>query len=274
MLPDMATLASLLWGTVRLRPYVFIFLLAFMAAASRDLGPRRMLGFLVWAWGVAFAAEYASTRVGIPFGLYHYTGRTAGVELYLSNVPLFDSLSFAFLAYAAFCLSRVALGAARGVAVVALSGILMMLLDVVMDPLAVRGDRWFLGHVFYYPAGGVYFGVPLSNFAGWGVVGWLIVGGYAAATRADAPASQDYGRSPGPGVAIYYGVLLFSLAVTFWIGEGMLLAAGIMIHIVGFLLLYRLGAVLAPEPLRLGAPAGPVAGREGRDFDSGRSCRL
>jgi len=274
MLPDMATLASLLWGTVRLRPYVFIFLLAFMAAASRDLGPRRMLGFLLWAWGVAFAAEYASTRVGIPFGLYHYTGGTAGVELYLSNIPLFDSLSFAFLAYAAFCLSRVALGASRGVVVVALSGILMMLLDVVMDPLAVRGDRWFLGHVFYYPAGGAYFGVPLSTFAGWGVVGWLIVGGYAAATRTGAPSSQDHGRSPGPGVALYYGVLLFSLAVTFWIGEGMLLAAGILIHIVGFLLLYRLGALVAPGPVPVGPSAELIPGGEGRHFDTERSRGL
>lgn len=274
MLPDIAALMSLLWGTVRLRPYVFIFLLAFLAAAARDLGLRRTLAFLVWAWGVAFVAEYASTRVGIPFGLYHYTQQTRGVELFISNVPLFDSLSFAFLAYAAFCLSRVALGAARGVGVVAVAGVLMALLDVVMDPLAVRGDRWFLGHVFYYPAGGAYFGVPLSNFAGWGVVGWLIVGGYAAATRTGARASHGYGRSPGPGVALYYAVLLFSLAVTFWIGEGRLLAAGILVHIVGFLLLYRVGAVLAREPPRVGGPAGPVPGRQDRDFDRGRSCRL
>src|SRR6266849_3693302 len=252
MASDTMTLASLLWGTVCLRPYVFIFLLAFMAAAFRDLGPRRTLGFLLWAWGVAFVAEYASTRVGVPFGLYH------------SNVPLFDSLSFAFLAYAAFCVSRVALGTARGVVVVALSGILMMLLDLVMDPLAVRGERWFLGHVFYYPAGGAYFGVPLSNFAGWAVVGWLIVGGYAVATRRSAQASEGYARSPGPGVALYYGVLLFNLAVTFWIREGMLLAAGIVVHIVGFLLLYRLGALVAPGPVPLGPSAELIPGGVGR----------
>src|SRR3546814_3647402 len=44
--------------------------------------------------------------------------------------------------------------------------------------LAVRGDRWFLGHIFYYPDGGAYFGVPLTNFAGWMVVGMVSIGGY------------------------------------------------------------------------------------------------
>ena len=38
--------------------------------------------------------------------------------------------------------------------------------------------RWFLGRIFYYPEGGVYFGVPLSNFAGWMIVGMVGVGGY------------------------------------------------------------------------------------------------
>ena len=80
---------------------------------ARDLGWRRTLGWLVWGFAVAFSAEFASTRVGIPFGLYHYTGATAGRELFISNVPFFDPLSFPFLAYASFCLARWALGPGR-----------------------------------------------------------------------------------------------------------------------------------------------------------------
>ena len=59
-----------------------------------------------------------------------------------------------------------------------LAGLLMMWLDVVIDPLAVRGDRWFLGRIFYYPEPGWYFGVPLANFAGWVVVGAAIAWGW------------------------------------------------------------------------------------------------
>jgi uncharacterized membrane protein len=237
---DTPAVGSLLWGTLLLRPYVFVFLLAYLTTAARDLGLRRALGFLLWSAGVAWSAEYASTRVGIPFGLYHYTGATAPRELYLSNVPVFDPLSFVFLAYASFCLARRSVGE-RGPRSVLLAGVVMMLLDVVIDPLAVRGDRWFLGRIFTYPAGGVYFGVPLSNFAGWALVGWIIVGGYAWVTRGDA-GSRSSGRSPGPGVALYYGVLLFNLSVTSWIGEWRLLSAGILVHAVLYLVLYAVSA--------------------------------
>ena len=54
----------------------------------------------------ALVAELVSTRVGIPFGLYHYTGDTRAEELFLGNVPFFSPLSFPFLAYASYCLAR------------------------------------------------------------------------------------------------------------------------------------------------------------------------
>jgi putative membrane protein len=263
---------TLLAGTVALRPYVVAFLVAFLAAAGRDLGARRTAGFLLWGWLVAFAAEYASTRVGIPFGLYHYTGDTRRVELFLSNVPAFDSVSFPFLAYAAFCVARATLGAARRGATVALAGVLMMLLDVVIDPLAVRGDRWFLGRIFYYPAGGVYFGVPLSNFAGWLLVGWAIVGGYV---RAESRAPRG---SPMAGVGLYVGVLAFNLALTAWIGEWALLGAGILVHAATFLVLYTTAGAtrIGSRGARPAAPPtspGAAGSREPRSVSEERGAR-
>jgi putative membrane protein len=208
------------------------------------------VGWLGWGFAVAFSAEYVSTRIGIPFGLYHYTGATAGREIFVSNVPFFDPLSFPFLAYASFCLARWVLGTSGGWAPAVLTGALMMLLDVVIDPLAVLGERWFLGRVFYYAEPGVYFGVPLSNFAGWALVGFGIVGGYLwFASRGPRPPG-----SPAGGTGLYYGVLVFNLAVTGWIGEWALLGAGILVHVAVILVLYRLWAVSRARAW----PAGPL----------------
>lgn len=113
----------------------------------------------------------------------------------------------------------------------------MALLDVVIDPLAVRGERWFLGRLFTYPEGGIYFGVPLSNFHGWLLVGWATVGGYvwlAGATRLG---------SPRLGIALYYLVLAVNLTVTLWIGELLIAAAGILVQSAVFLLLYSVSRV-------------------------------
>jgi uncharacterized membrane protein len=246
-----ADLPILLAGTLLLRPYVFGFLAAFLVLAARDLGWRRTWGWLGWGWAVAYVAEYASTRVGIPFGLYHYTGETAWRELFVSNVPFFDPLSFPFLAYASYCLARWALGQVRGWAPAVLAGVLMMLADVVVDPLAVRGEAWFLGRVFYYPEPGTYFGVPLSNFAGWFLVGWAIVGGYnwVVGRRPQALGS------PLGGVGLYYGVVLFNLAVTGWIGERTLLGAGIIVHVAVYLLVYGLKAISVTRDWTVEGPA-------------------
>ncbi len=249
---------DLLIGTLVLRPYVFGFLAAFLLAGARDLGLARTLVFGAWVGPVAWLAEFSSTRIGIPFGLYHYTGTTRGQELFLADVPFMDCLSFTFLAYAAFCLARAVLRGGRpsGPLLALVAGVLMMLLDVVIDPAAVRGDRWFLGRIFYYPDGGAYFGVPLSNFVGWTIVGAVGVGGWVywsgwrerASRRgwrglggrgSDFPGHtvgsagggfDRYGRRVWPGIALYYAVLGFNLVVTGWIGEWLLLGVGAVIH--------------------------------------------
>src|SRR5213593_150370 len=219
---------DLLVGTVALRPYVFAFLAVFVAAGFVDLGWRRTRGFTACVWPVALAAELSSTRTGFPFGLYQYTGLTRGQELFIADVPFIDSLSFVFLAYAAYCLARAALArrAAPRWAMPIAAGVLMMALDVVIDPLAVRGERWFLGLLFTYERPGAYFGVPLSNFAGWVVVGAVVIGLFL--TLVD----HHSGRRIWPGVALYYAVLGFNLTMTVQIGELLLAAIGATIHVV------------------------------------------
>jgi hypothetical protein len=252
---------DLLVGTFVLRPYVFGFLAAFLVAGALDLGWRRTLLFGAWVAPLAWLSEFTSTRIGIPFGLYHYTGTTRGQELFVANVPMMDSLSFTFLSYAAFCLARGALSRRRvPPSVLALtSGLLMMLLDVVIDPVAVRGDQWFLGLIFTYAEPGVYFGVPLSNFVGWMILGTIGVGGYLWWSRRCAAGSGQspepnlgltsrgvregdrYGRRWWPGIALYYAVLAFNLVVTGWIGEWRLLIVGAAVHVMATATLWNIG---------------------------------
>jgi putative membrane protein len=240
----MTDLLALLWGTVCLRPYIFAFLAAHAWTAVRWLGARRAAALTGIVWAVAFAAEWTSTRVGFPFGPYVYTEATRGRELFLGNVPFMDSLSFTFLAWASYALALLLTqGAGRGdtpalarrtaPATLALAVACFVLIDVIIDPLAVRGDRWFLGKIFEYPDGGAYFGVPLANFGGWAVVGALGFALYAALDRRwDARGRPLPARGAAAlpwGAALWFAVAAFNLLITFAIGEVALGCAGLAI---------------------------------------------
>ncbi|MFH1262676.1 MAG: carotenoid biosynthesis protein [Pseudomonadota bacterium] len=245
--------------TVALRPYVFVFMGAFLFAAIVSIGLRRTLVFMFGTWVVAFLSEICSTRTGFPYGLYHYTESTRGEELFLSNVPFMDSLSFTFLLFASFStalfflsplkVSRRDVQIADTFAIrrswktLVLTALFMMLIDFVIDPVALRGDRWFLGRIYFYDKPGAYFGVPLSNALGWGLVGfvatWIyqrIEGNWLGAGFRDSgirilPFQGLY------GLGLYFGVLAFNLFMTGWIGERGLLIAGIFLYLLPITLL-------------------------------------
>jgi putative membrane protein len=233
-------------------------------SAWRSLGPPRTILFTLVSFFIAFAAEWSSTRVGFPFGLYYYTGATRGREIFLLNVPFMDSLSFTFLSYVSFALAlffehRVhrkasplsptpyphALAERTSPRVLLFATLFFVMIDLVIDPLAVRGDRWFLGEIFGYSHPGIYFGVPLTNFLGWGVVGGAT---FFIFQRVDRLLSLRGWGDPGfpsgdfrdfLGPALYYLILLFNLGMTFWIGEGLLGAIGVVIYLPVTLLLIR-----------------------------------
>ena len=254
---------ELLISTIAYRPYVFIFFACYLFLAITHIGWRRAALFTAVAYVVAFLCEWSSAAAatGFPFGLYYYIDQTSHRELWIAGVPFMDSLSFTFLSYVSWEMATVLLGRLkaswRDVQVVnggetrnrwataALAAFLMMYLDIIIDPVALRGDRWFLGKIYYYPEGGSYFGITLANFLGWYFVCFVIVRLFVALERAIfAKASESerkmFGFSPQGGVRsyrykalgpveLYFGVLGFNLFMTFWIGERELGVVGVII---------------------------------------------
>ena len=126
-------------------------------------------------------------------------------------------------------------------------------IDMVIDPIALRGDRWFLGKIYYYPDPGVHFGVPMANYVGWAVVGALSLWWYFSLDRRLRSPLPSYHSSTTHrlllGVGLYYGVLAFNLGMTFWIGEALQGTTGLLMYV----------PVTALVVQRLLAPARPSA---------------
>ncbi len=129
--------------------------------------------------------------------------------------------------------------------VLTLTTLFFVFIDMVIDPLALQGNQWFLGKIYDYPNPGTHFGVPLANYIGWAVVGLLSLSIYF---RLEKRLPQIVTANKGSimarlflGVGLYYGVLLFNLSLTFWIGEPLLGMTGLLLFVpVTVLLILRL----------------------------------
>jgi putative membrane protein len=250
-----ATLMGSIWGlvlgTIILRPYFLLFFLTYLVGSTVHLGLMRAILFAILGYALAWLSEYSSIHTGIPYGLYNYIETTRGRELWVMGVPFMDSMSFVFLAYAAYSMALVVVApivssrrmiylletkkARASWAATILGALFFVYLDIIIDPVALQGSRWFLGQIYHYPHGGAYFGVPLSNFVGWFIVGFLLIRTLQATDRfldvkgvKDRFAGHCRWRHLG-GPALYAGVILFNLWVTFSIGEHTMGWAGVFI---------------------------------------------
>lgn len=241
-------------GTVTMRPYVFAFFAAYLVAAVPHLGWRKTALFTVAGYLIAFLSEFSSINTGIPYGWYYYIDVTSDRELWIAGVPFFDSLSYVFLTYCSYATALFVVSPVKtwrwdlvtletrsirtSFAVLFLGSLFQVFLDIIIDPVALQGGRWFLGQIYGYREAGVHFGVPLSNYLGWWLVSFILV---FALQRIDVWADRK-GSEPPSGVAnlpfrslygpiLYVSVLVFNLVVTLWIGEHLMALTGIFIII-------------------------------------------
>jgi putative membrane protein len=230
---------DILIGTFTMRPYVFAFFAAFLLACVPHVGWRRTLAFTTAGYLIAFASEWLSINTGFPYGWYYYIDTTSSRELWIAGVPFFDSLSYVFLAYCSYATALFILSPLkawrwdvatletrrirRSLSALVLGAFLQTFLDIVIDPVALQGRRWFLGQIYGYREQGIHFGVPLSNYWGWLLTSLFLVGAFQlidARKLADPPGgvcNLPFRSLLGP--VLYLSVLLFNLGMTYWIGE-------------------------------------------------------
>ena len=114
----------------------------------------------------------------------------------------------------------------------------MVMVDWVVDPLSVMGDRWFLGRIFWYDPPGPHFGVPIANYLGWFLVAAITVAIFQQLdSRLNRGAAKPAGVMPALpsralyGPALYAGIVTFGISMLFHIGASEIGWASLFIHL-------------------------------------------
>lgn len=128
---------------------------------------------IVWSWGArranlltlvligcAWSVEYVGHTTGWPFGAYHYTDR---MQPQIGGVPVVIPLAWLLLLPPAWAVAQTITRGWRypRLAFVIVSSLAFTAWDLFLDPQMVNWSFWL------WDQPGAYFGIPLSNFAGW-----------------------------------------------------------------------------------------------------------
>jgi putative membrane protein len=112
-----------------------------------------------------FGVEVLGVHAGLPFGVYTYT---AALAPRLFGVPMV--LGCAWLVLVAYVTDRMPRVIASAPGRVALGALWLVGIDLLIDPLAAGTLNYWR-----WAECGRYYGVPLSNFAGWFATGAMLV---------------------------------------------------------------------------------------------------
>lgn len=149
--------------------------------------------------------ENLSVLTGFPFGHYYFT-KLMGPKIF--NIPIFLGLAYLGMAYLSWTLARLILRTGQGpisgfslVLVPVLSGLIMTAWDLSQDP------SWStILHLWIWPHGGAYFGVPVSNFLGWYFTNYVIFQTFAFYLLLDRMEGKALPSSYWRLAVLFYGV--------------------------------------------------------------------
>ena len=221
-------------GLVQAPTWLYMGLLPVLSLSLywRELGPARSVAFFVVGSVIGATAELVGTQTGFPFGAYAYE-HWLGPKI-AGHVPYFIPPSW-------YALSIVSLDLARRFGLgrwgrIGATAVLMVVWDVSLDP-AMNEAFPFWTYAIPDGAGaftaGLYFGMPLVNWAGWLLTSALIAAAYEFGLGGLDEAPGPFVRTWAP--PLYALNLLFPIAVCFlyglpWAGVvGLLALAAVML---------------------------------------------
>jgi putative membrane protein len=161
----LASAEALLPEPLRFNPYLLLFGIAVMrlplVAGVAPLLTRKAATGVVALCGYTYAIEFVGVLTGYPYGSFEY-----GVDLgpmIAGDVPAALPLFFLPLVVNAYLLCLLLLGphARRTLVRVPVVILAVVGMDLALDPAAVSLGFWA------YDGGGIYYGVPWTNYAGW-----------------------------------------------------------------------------------------------------------
>jgi len=165
-----------------------------LAHGSVLYGAKGMSVFAIFCLGFGTLAESASLRTGFPFGHYYFTD-VMGPKIF--QLPLLLALAYLGIGYVSWVLALLILGdvdkpahGTRLLALPLLASLIMLAWDLSMEAVWSTIDRAWI-----WRDGGAYFGVPVGNFIGWFLTGYLYYLAFALYCRASpsprAPTRQS-----------------------------------------------------------------------------------
>jgi putative membrane protein len=195
-----------------------LILLAFaLAHGVRRYGWNTMLIWGGITFFVSWSMESLSISTGFPFGNYHYTG-LLGVQA--GAVPLVIMPAYFVSGYLAWTMATVFLGdlgtgiEKRNLVRLPLTASLLMVIwDLCLDPVKATIDGAWI-----WADGGIYFGVPISNFLGWYLTVFLVFLGFGLYLYRHGT-NRPYEQSKAYWVLVpvmYLGLALEFLLYPFW----------------------------------------------------------
>jgi uncharacterized membrane protein len=207
--------AAYLVGSLLLPGFITPLLAPFaLIHGAKRYGRSIIAVFMVFTFIVVTILESTSILAGFPLGHYYYTS-LLGPKLGL--IPVFVYVSYIGLGYLAWLFSTILLGEVRRgsailttLAVPPVASLVMVAWDLSLDPIAST-----IHHAWIWTQGGPYYGVPFSNFVGWGFTVYLLFQLFALYMRRNG--SEDLAQRL-PATHYLQAVILYM-----WTGVGFVL---------------------------------------------------